>query len=79
MTHAPAILADGGLWPTVSLVVFFLLFLSIVAYVNSMSWVAAMEPDQRRETLDRVAKLVEQGPESFEIGTRVVIGLAGLA
>ena len=33
MTHAPAILADGGLWPTVSLVIFFLLFLSIVAYV----------------------------------------------
>lgn len=33
MTHVPAILADGGLWPTVSLVIFFLLFLSIVAYV----------------------------------------------
>jgi SAM-dependent methyltransferase len=47
----------------------------IVDYVASMSFVAALPDEQRRETLARVREVVEGGRTPPELGVQVVIGL----
>ncbi len=51
----------------------------IVDAVASMSWVAAMEEEERAETLDRIGALVRAGETPAEIRVRVAIGIAELA
>jgi hypothetical protein len=51
----------------------------IVAYVASMSFVAALPEDERTARLAQVAELVESGETPDELGVHVVIGLTRLA
>jgi SAM-dependent methyltransferase len=51
----------------------------MVAYVGSMSFVAALPDEERTACLARVASLVEAGETPPELAVRVVIGLATLA
>jgi SAM-dependent methyltransferase len=51
----------------------------IVAYVASMSFVAALPNDERADWLARVAELVETGDTPDELRVQVVIGLTSLA
>ena len=51
----------------------------IVAYVASMSFVAALPDDERADWLARVAELVETGETPDELRVQVVIGLTSLA
>jgi SAM-dependent methyltransferase len=51
----------------------------IVDYVASMSWVAALPDDERREWLANVGRLVEKGETPAELPLHVVIGLTNLA
>jgi SAM-dependent methyltransferase len=50
----------------------------IVAYVASMSWIAALDEPRRSETLGRVATLVEQGQTPAQLPFHVRVGLAEL-
>ena len=45
-------------------------------YAASMSWVAAMEPPRREQTLARIAALISAGETPAEMKLRVLIGLA---
>jgi SAM-dependent methyltransferase len=51
----------------------------ILDYVASMSWVAALPDDERREWLDRAAGLVRGGETPAELPVHVGIGLTRLA
>jgi SAM-dependent methyltransferase len=51
----------------------------IVAYVASMSFVAALPEEERMARLAQVAELVEAGETPDELAVQVVIGLARLA
>jgi SAM-dependent methyltransferase len=51
----------------------------IVAYVGSMSWVAAMPEDERTEWLDEAARIVAAGETADEMAVQVILGLARLA
>ena len=51
----------------------------ILDYVASMSWVAALPDDQRRDWLDRAARLVRAGETPAELPVHVGIGLTSLA
>ncbi|HEX5853243.1 MAG TPA: hypothetical protein VFY36_09130, partial [Solirubrobacteraceae bacterium] len=49
-----------------------------VDYVASMSWVAALPDDQRRETLARIDELVTAGETPAEFSVHVLVGLTTL-
>jgi hypothetical protein len=51
----------------------------IVAYVASMSFVAALPEEERAARLAQVAELVEAGETPDELAVQVVIGLTRLA
>jgi SAM-dependent methyltransferase len=51
---------------------------SIVDYLASISWIAALPDDQRAETLARLATLVAEGETPEELRTLVLIGLTEL-
>jgi hypothetical protein len=51
----------------------------VVAYVASMSFVAALPDDQRAERLAQVAALVDAGETPDELPVLVVVGLTSLA
>jgi SAM-dependent methyltransferase len=51
---------------------------SVVDYLASVSWVAAMPADRRAETLARVEALVSGGETPSEMPVHVVIGLTSL-
>ena len=51
----------------------------IVDYVASMSFVAALPDDERREWLGKVARLIEAGETPPELPLHVVIGLTSVA
>jgi hypothetical protein len=51
----------------------------MVAYVGSMSFVAALPDDERTACLTQVASLVEAGDTPPELAVQVVIGLTTLA
>jgi len=51
----------------------------IVAYVASMSFVAALPEEERTARLAQVAELVERGETPDELAVQVVIGLTRLA
>jgi SAM-dependent methyltransferase len=51
----------------------------VVAYVGSMSFVAAMPDDERAQWLAQVAELVEGGEMPSELPVHVVIGLTALS
>jgi SAM-dependent methyltransferase len=51
----------------------------IVAYVASMSFVAALPEDERTDRLEQVAQLIEAGETPAELSVHVVIGLTTLA
>jgi SAM-dependent methyltransferase len=51
----------------------------IVDYVASMSFVAALADDERREWLGKVARLIEAGETPPELPLHVVIGLTSVA
>jgi ubiquinone/menaquinone biosynthesis C-methylase UbiE len=51
----------------------------IVAYVASMSFVAALPEEERTARLEQVAQLVEAGETPAELSVQVVIGLTTLA
>jgi SAM-dependent methyltransferase len=51
----------------------------ILDYVASMSWVAALPDDERREWLDKAARLVRSGEAPDEFPIHVGIGLTTLA
>jgi SAM-dependent methyltransferase len=51
----------------------------IVDYIASMSFVAALPDDERRDWLGKVARLVEAGETPAELPVHVVIGLTSLA
>ncbi|MDX6582912.1 MAG: hypothetical protein QOI10_2096 [Solirubrobacterales bacterium] len=50
----------------------------IVAYVASMSWVAALPDDQRAEWLAEAAAIVESGGTPAELPVQVIVGLTTL-
>jgi SAM-dependent methyltransferase len=52
---------------------------SILAYLASVSWIAALPEERRRETLARLAALLAEGETPSEMPIRVRIGLASLA
>jgi hypothetical protein len=52
---------------------------AIVAYLASVSWIAAMPEPGRTETLARLATLVAEGETPPEMPIHVTIGLASLA
>jgi SAM-dependent methyltransferase len=51
----------------------------IVAYVASMSWVAAMPEEERVEWLDEAARIVEAGETAEQMAVQVIVGLTELA
>jgi SAM-dependent methyltransferase len=51
----------------------------LLDYVASMSWVAALPHDERRDWLDRAARLVRGGETPAELPVHVGIGLTSLA
>jgi SAM-dependent methyltransferase len=51
----------------------------MVAYVGSMSFIAALPDDERAEWLAQVAELVEAGDTPSEMPVHVVIGLTALS
>jgi len=51
----------------------------IVAYVASMSWVAAMPEAERVEWLDEAAGIVEAGETAEQMAVQVIVGLTQLA
>ena len=51
----------------------------IVAYVASMSFVAALPEEERTARLAQVAELVEEGETPDELAVQVVVGLTRLA
>ena len=51
----------------------------IVAWVASMSFVAALPEDERNAWLDRIGALVEAGETPVELPVHVVIGLTTCA
>lgn len=52
---------------------------TIVAYLASVSWIAALPEERRAETLARLASLVSEGEAPAEVPVHVTIGLASLA
>jgi hypothetical protein len=50
----------------------------IVDYLGSMSWIAALEDDERSATVERIRVLVSVGETPAELPIHVVIGLAEL-
>jgi SAM-dependent methyltransferase len=48
-------------------------------YLGSISWVAAMDAERRRETLKRIDALVSDGETPAEIPVHVIIGLTSLS
>ena len=48
----------------------------MVAYVGSMSWIAALPEPERAATLSRVAALIEDGTTPELLPTHVIVGLA---
>ncbi|MFL5892752.1 MAG: class I SAM-dependent methyltransferase [Solirubrobacterales bacterium] len=51
----------------------------ILDYVASMSWVAALPEDERRDWLDKAARVVRGGETPAELPVHVGIGLTSLA
>jgi len=51
----------------------------IVDYVASMSFVAALPDDERREWLEKVARVIEAGETPSELPVHVVVGLTTVA
>ncbi len=49
-----------------------------VAYIASISWIAALPPEQRLQTLTRVAEIVEAGETPAEMPVHVRVGLTTL-
>ena len=50
----------------------------VVDHMISMSWVAAMPPAERAETVARMRALIEEGETPSEMPVHVVLGLASL-
>ena len=50
----------------------------IVDHMISMSWVAALPPARRDETIERIRTLIEDGETPAEMPVHVVLGLASL-
>jgi SAM-dependent methyltransferase len=50
----------------------------VLDYLESISWIAAMGEEQRRETLARAAALVEAGEFAEQMSVHVVVGLVEL-
>lgn len=50
----------------------------ILDYLESVSWIAAMEEEQRRETMARFGALVEAGQQAESMSVHAVVGLVQL-
>jgi SAM-dependent methyltransferase len=50
----------------------------ILAYIASMSWIAAMSDDQRTETIARINELIVSGETPAELSIHVTVGLTTL-
>jgi hypothetical protein len=51
---------------------------SILQYLASISWIAALPAERRAETLSRLATLISDGETPSELPLQVVIGVSAL-
>jgi hypothetical protein len=51
----------------------------LLDHVASFSWVAAMPPDERADTLARMQAIIDAGETPEEVSNRAIIGLTSLA